>query len=397
MKKILIVSQAMEIGGAEKALLGLLERINKDNFQIELFLLRHSGELLKYIPRNVTLLPEKQKYSMLAIPLKETLKQKEYNIFFGRLKGCLMASRYVHKKHFKDSAAINDEYSHKYTVNYMPMISNKEYDLAISFLAPHYFVSEKVRAKKKIAWIHTDYGTVEIDVKSEFNMWSKYDYIASISNDVTESFLKIFPSLKNKIILLENIMPMQYIKSLANLEDVTEEIPYDENIVLLSIGRFCTAKNFDNVPDICRRILNAGIKVKWYLIGYGPDEDLIRNKIKELNMEEHVYILGKKENPYPYIKRCDIYVQPSRYEGKCVSVIEAQMFYKPVIITRYKTSQCQLEEEIDGLIVPIENNECAEKIIDILKDKNCQKKIISGCRKKDFSNFNELKKLEKLV
>lgn len=397
MKKILIVSQAMEIGGAEMALLGLLERINKDNFRVELFLLRHSGELLKYIPGNVTLLPEKQKYSMLAIPLKETLKQKEYNIFFGRLKGSLMASRYVHKKHFKDSAAINDEYSHKYTVNYMPMISNKEYDLAISFLAPHYFVSEKVRSKKKIAWIHTDYGNVEIDVKSEFSMWSKYNYIASISNDVTESFLKTFPSLKNKIVLFENIMPVQYIQSLANLEDVTEEIPYDENIVLLSIGRFCTAKNFDNVPDICRRILNAGIKIKWYLIGYGADEDLIRNKIKELNMEEYVHILGKKENPYPYIKRCDIYVQPSRYEGKCVSVIEAQMFHKPVIVTNYDTAESQLENGIDGKILPLDNKKCADGIIGFLKNQKLQKKFINNCSKKDYSNSNEIKKLDELL
>ena len=84
-KKILIVSQAMEIGGAEKALLGLLEAIDKKIFQVDLFLLRHTGELLKYIPDNITILPEKKEYAMLGIPLKETLREKEYNIFWGRL------------------------------------------------------------------------------------------------------------------------------------------------------------------------------------------------------------------------------------------------------------------------------------------------------------------------
>ena len=229
-KKILIVSQAMEIGGAEKALLGLLEAIDKKIFQVDLFLLRHTGELLKYIPDNITILPEKKEYAMLGIPLKETLREKEYNIFWGRLKGNLRANKYVRKNYFKDAAAVNDEYSHKYTVNCMPMISDEEYDLAISFLAPHYFVSKKVIAKEKMAWIHTDYETVEIDVDSELGMWSEYDYIASISDKVTESFLKTFPSLHNKIILFENIMPVEYIRNLSDSENVIEEMPQDESL-----------------------------------------------------------------------------------------------------------------------------------------------------------------------
>lgn len=397
MKKILIVSQAMEIGGAEKSLLGLLETIDKNKVQVELFLLRHTGELLKYIPENIILLPEKREYSMLGIPLKETLKQKAYNIFLGRLKGHLKADKYVWKNQLKDGAAVNDEYSHKYTVKCMPMISEDEYDLAISFLAPHYFVSKKVKAKEKIAWIHTDYETVEIDVNSELKMWSEYDHIASISEKVTESFLKTFPSLQNKIMLFENIMPEKYIRNLAESESVINEIPYDENVVLLSIGRFCTAKNFDNVPNICKRILECGIEAKWYLIGYGTDEELIGNKIKELHMEDYVQILGKKENPYPYIKRCDIYIQPSRYEGKCVSVIEAQMFHKPVIITDYATAESQLENGVDGVIVPMDNAECAEKIVEIIRDKEMRKKLIKSTKERDYANMEEINKIYQIL
>ncbi|RHV70522.1 glycosyltransferase [Roseburia sp. OM02-15] len=387
----------MEIGGAEKALLGLLEAIDKNKFQVELFLLRHTGELLKYIPKNIILLPEKKEYSMLGIPLKETLAQKEYNIFWGRLKGNLKAKKFAHKNHFKDSAAVNDEYSHKCTVDYMPMISDEEYDLVISFLSPHYFVSKKTIAKEKIAWIHTDYETVEIDVSSELRMWSEYDYIASISENVTKSFLKTFPSLQNKIMLFENIMPVKYIRNLADSASIINEIPYDENVVLLSIGRFCTAKNFDNIPDICKKILEAGIKVKWYLVGYGADKELIENKIKELHMEAHVQILGKKVNPYPYIKRCDLYIQPSRYEGKCVSVIEAQMFHKPVIITDYATSKSQLENGVDGVIVPMDNVKCAKGIIEIIRNNEMQKKLIEATQGRDYANIEEINKIYQIL
>ena len=157
------------------------------------------------------------------------------------------------------------------------------------------------------------------------------------------------------------------------------------------------SKNFDNVPDICSKILNAGIKIKWYLIGYGPDEELIRNRIKELQMEDYVCILGKKENPYPYIKCCDIYIQPSRYEGKCVSVIEAQMLHKPVIITDYATAGSQLEDGVDGVVVPMNNTDCARKIVAVLRDKELQRQLVENTKKRDYANIEEVNKIYRLL
>lgn len=136
--------------------------------------------------------------------------------------------------------------------------------------------------------------------------------------------MKKFPELKSKIVLIENILSKTFIEEQSNAFDVSNEMPAD-SIKLLSIGRFCEAKNFDNVPEIASLIKAKGVDFKWYLIGYGSDEELIRTKISEYNMDDTVIVLGKKENPYPYIKACDIYVQPSRYEGKCVAVREAQI------------------------------------------------------------------------
>ena len=118
----------------------------------------------------------------------------------------------------------------------------------------------------------------------------------------------------------------------------------DGEVILCSVGRFCEAKNFDNVPKIAKRITKKGIQIKWILIGFGTDEKIIRESIKETEMEETVFVLGKKENPYPYIKKCDIYVQPSRYEGKAVTVREAQILNKPVVITDFSTANSQLKD-----------------------------------------------------
>ena len=140
-----------------------------------------------------------------------------------------------------------------------------------------------------------------------------------------------------------------------------------------------------------------GLDVTWYLIGFGGDEALIRNKIKESTMQDYVKILGKKENPYPYIKACDVYVQPSRYEGKCVTVREAQMLGKPVVITNYETAKSQLEDEVDGMVVPLDNEKCAEAIANIIKNKELREYIINNTYRKDYSNKEEIQKLYVLI
>lgn len=394
-KRILIVSHAMEIGGAESALLGILENIDTEIYQVDLFLMRHEGELLKFIPRNINLLPEIPEYTVLARPIKDVIKERHFLLAVARLYAKYKAKVFDKKKKYTESG-VAIEYSHKYTRRFMPTIQpDVQYDMAISFLTPHYFVTEKVQAKQKIAWIHTDYSVVQVDTESELAMWKPYDYIASISEDVTHSFLKTFPSLKKKMILIENILPKTLIEKQA--EELVQKKFDTQTTNLLSIGRFATPKNFDNVPDICKRILEKGINVKWYLIGYGGDETLIRKKIDEAGMQNRVIILGKKENPYPYIKMCDIYVQPSRYEGKCVAVREAQMLGKPVIITNYATSGSQLEDGVDGIIVPMDNKGCADKMAEVLINTTLKKKIVENVRQRDYTNAKEIEKINRLI
>ena len=393
-KKIFIFSHAMEIGGAERALLGLLNCIDYDAYDVDLFLMRHSGELMEFIPGRVNLLCAERKYSSLAIPVVDVIKNGDFDIAMGRIVGKLRAGKFNKKMNYSDSNAYL-EYSHKYTKKYMPEMSDKEYNLAISFLTPHYFVAEKVKAKKKVAWIHTDYSYLNVDVASELKMWSVYDNIVSISDDVTRAFLTKFPSLENKIILIENILSKSTIESQSVLFDVNEEM--SGSLKLLSIGRFCEAKNFDNIPEIAGMIKSKGINFKWYIIGYGSDEDLIRSKIKLFSMEDTVIILGKKENPYPYIKACDIYVQPSRYEGKAVTVCEALILNKPVVITDYPTAHSQIRNGYDGIIVPSDNQGCADALAEIMTDLSLQSCLVKNMKKSNYSNECEIEKLYELT
>ena len=176
------------------------------------------------------------------------------------------------------------------------------------------------------------------------------------------------------------------------------KLPFRRNYVnLLSIGRFCTAKNFDSVPEICSLLQKEIPNICWYIIGYGSDENLIKDKIKEYHMEEHIILLGKKDNPYPFIKHCDFYVQPSRYEGKALTVVEAQILSKPVIIAAYPTAPSQLRDGIDGIIVPQDPQGMAFGIYKVLKDVELQKKLVENCQKKDYSNSEQIERLYQLM
>lgn len=395
-KRIFIAIHYLEIGGAEMSLIGLLQSFDYNKVEVDLFVYRHQGELLAMIPREVNLLPEIPAYAQIEAPMKETIKKGFWRIVYGRLKAKWEHRRFIKRNHPIDAGAIFG-YIAKNVTPYLPEINPETtYDLAISFLTPHNIVLQKVKAKKKACWIHTDYTKVAVNAELELPIWGGYDHIVSISEEVTASFLKVFPTLKDKIVLIENILSEKFVRKRANLYENTSQL--DRHIIsLLSVGRFSYAKNYDNVPDICRRIIEKCVDLRWYIIGFGGDENLIRQKIQEAGMEDHVIILGKKTNPYPYIKACDIYVQPSRYEGKSVTVREAQILCKPVIVTNYTTAPSQIKDGIDGIIVPMDNMKCADGIVDFIKNKDLQMQIIDYLQTHHYGNEEEVEKVYQLL
>ena len=395
-KNILILMPSMFIGGAERSLIGLLDSIDYTKYNIDLFLNRHEGEFLNLIPEKVNLLPQIDAYTNFDRPIKDVLFSKNFKYGIARLK-----AKADMRKNVKLGNKHNVWSSLQFISNRLtPLLPNidKEYDLAINFLGIADVLGQKVKAKKKLAWIHTDYTKLVPNKELDMDTYSKVDYVVTVSNDCENQFLSVYPMLKDKSLVVENILSEKFIKEQANekIIDYKFDISNDQ-IKLVSIGRFTDAKNFDNVPQICKYILEKGINVKWYILGCGGDEVLIKQKIKEFGMEQHVIILGKKENPYPYIKACDIYAQPSRYEGKAVAVREAQILNKPVVITNFETSKSQLTDGFDGVIVPMDNKGCAEGICNLIKDKKLQQKLIENTKITDYTNKQELEKIYALL
>lgn len=394
--RILINIHYLEIGGAERALLGLLNAIDTDKVDVDLFINQHTGELMSLIPNNINLLPENKRYATIEQPMIKVIGKGHIDIIIARLIAKLRHHHYINglEERPKEDGSIF-HYVASCVTPLLPSLSHLgEYDLAISFLTPHHIVAEKVNARKKIAWIHTDYSTVNVNKEKELPVWDRFDKIASISPDVTASFISTFPSLSHKIIEIENIISPSFIKTQS--EALVPDEMVGDGFKILSIGRFTYAKNFENIPLIAKILRDRGLDFKWYIIGFGDDRAIYEN-IKSSKTDDCVIVLGKKENPYPYISACDLYAQPSRYEGKSITVREAQILCKPVVITNYPTATSQVISGQDGIICGMDNKSIANAILQLAKSPETRMRLSDYLQSKDYGNEQEITKLYHLI
>ena len=404
-KRLFIAIQYLEIGGAERSLIGLLNALDYSKFDVDLFVYRHTGEFMKLVPPQVRLLSESKRYAALSKPISQIVRQGYVDLAIARLLARIPARRFQRRTGVREPIAIY-QYVANYTTPLLPSLHKYgEYDLAISFLIPHNIVRDKVRAKRKWAWIHTDYSFVDPDVENELPVWAAYDHVVSISPDVTKGFLSKFPSLGGKIIQIENILSESFVRQQAQvgIDDVEKEISALceqagglDVVRLCSVGRFSYPKAFDRAAHICKGLVDRGCQVLWYVVGYGGDEYLIQRAINETGMQRHFVLVGKKENPYPYIQSCHLYVQPSRYEGNAVTVREAQILCKPCAITAYATAHSQVRDRVDGIIVENEVDGAAEGLATLISDKELQASISDYLAAHHYGNESEAQKIDAL-
>lgn len=396
MRKVLISSFDMEVGGVERSLISMLNNFDYDNNEVDLMLYSHTGDFMTLLTNKVNLLDQIDKYATFRKGIGQTIKEGNYSLGMIRLFSKLLAKVIGIKNKIAEDGIYQMQLMWKYSLPILPKL-DKEYDVAISYLWPHYFIAEKVKAKKKIAWIHTDYSTIETDILMDLRMWDKFDFIMAVSEECKNAFLKKYPSLRNKIKVMENITSPEFIRKMAE-EDIEKDIKNNNSFKICSVARISYAKGIDNAVKALKILYDRGLtNIKWYVVGYGGDEVIIRKLIKENNLEDSFILLGKKTNPYPYMKVSDLYVQPSRYEGKAVTVTEAQILGKPVMITNYTTAKSQVKDKYNGYISELSVEGIADGIEKLLKDSRLRNTIAENCKNTDFSNSYELNKLYKII
>ncbi len=347
-KELLFIYPYMMMGGSTTSLLSVLNSIDYNIFNVDILFYERMGELANYLPKEVNILPFACKY--LNIKKRYLHKLLSISSLKSAVYGRVLAKR-------AGNPWIRDQFGSRDNVRYCNA-QKKEYDIAISYLEfwPMYYLAEKVSAKQKMAWIHTDYGKLNLIPKYENEIFKKLDKIVLISKDCRNIFIHCFPEWEKKAIVIENFISAELIKKQG--EENVEFCADKEKINLITVCRIdFTSKGLDRAVKVVNRLVKAGLKERfhWYVIGDGSDYEKLEQLIDNNNLNESITLLGAKINPFPYERQCDIFFLPSYFEGKPLSITEAQVLGIVPVVTNYSSAREQIANGIDGLIV--ENNE----------------------------------------
>lgn len=363
MKRIFFLVHSMNVGGVEKSLLSLLSVMPLDQYEVHVGLIHKEGGFLSFLPQQVIVHEVNcyEKYWQLINdpPLQNIKKMLKSGQLVDALVHLLL---YVH---FKLTA--NRYWFYRFILRKEETFP-LDFDLAVSFAGPSqmmdYYICEKVKAKRKCGWIHFDVSKFGIDKGMTRLLYKQYDKIFIVSETGKQIFDQIFPQFAHKTELFRNIVSREQILSMAGWGPSFDDTFDGKRI--LTVGRVSEEKGQRVAIDAMKILLDRGCNLRWYFVGEGTDLDYCKQLVKEYGMSDRVVFLGSQTNPYAYMKDCDIYMQPSRHEGFCITLAEALCFDKPIVATNFTGASEQLQTRDNAVVVGMSAADISSGILAVL-------------------------------
>lgn len=350
----------MRMGGVEKALLELLSSYDYSKTEVHLGLLEKTGVLLPQVPKGVIfddiVINDDFNTLRIASPydcLKILWKRK---LYFS----CLV---YIIIYYLQKNNPANRVYFYHYFLRDV-LLSTMCFDEAHCFYGvddlSSFIVAYKIKATTKCSWIHVDVSKGGFN-KTFFNsIAKKYQKFYIVSRQGKDIFDTLFPALRGKTEVRYNTIPQEKIRALSlSGPSFIDEFAGKR---LLTIGRISPEKGQMIALEALKILTDEGMNVRWYFIGDGADLKCCLGFAEQLGISGNACFLGNQINPYGYLKDCDLYVQPSRNEGFCISLGEALCLNKPIVSTDFVGAKEQLDGDTDATIVSCSPLELAEGI-----------------------------------
>lgn len=387
--KVLFIILSLTIGGAEKSLVNLLNELPADRYEVDLMLFRREGEFLNQVPSWVNLVDPPEAVTRFYGPVSgmgKYLPVKSVGTLIARIK--------------EKSQAGSEGYRWEHCYRKHIPCFGKEYDTAIAYASgePLYFVRDKVRAKRKLVWFHSDYAAAGFSKEYDASYLADCSGIVSISDQCVQILRETFPELKDRIYNIANITSSAVIEKRAG-----EFSPFSpsgfkaDRPNLLCVGRLETVKGFSRAVRAASVLKQRGLSFHWFIVGGGTLQDELEHQITEEDVSDCFTLLGMQENPYPYMKHCMCMVQTSIYEGKSVVLDEAKIFARPIIATNYPTVHDQVAEGLEGLIVEPDPEAIADGIERLLRDDTLRSSITEYLGSHKYGNQEEISKYMALI
>lgn len=390
-KKVLFINYSLHSGGIEKSLVTVLSLFDDLHYDVDLQLFANEGLFFSRVPEKVHVLPPlfpkeyrlniRRAFPSLFFHGHPLLAICRLLVSFAGLRGTMgerLTKMWRIERHFVRPAA-------------------KQYDAVVAYMEgqPLYYAVEMVHADVKIGFIHGDYNAMGLCRDFDRPYVEKLNALCTVSESCKTALETSFPEQRAKFHVIYNILSATFLRSMAEKGTGFDD-DYD-GMRILSIARLSHQKGLDVAMPAVVRLNQKGLRIRWYIIGVGPEEESLKQQAKELGAKDCVVFLGERGNPYPYVKQCDIYMQPSRFEGKSIAVDEAMVLCRPILLTNFSTAADQITDGENGMIVPMTTEGVEKGLEELAKNKELREKYVQALAKCDFTNEDEINKLYALI
>lgn len=314
MKKILFSAVTLDVGGIETALVTLLNcLVNK--YEITLVLEKKQGIFLDELDSRIKIIEYSPSNNKIVLIRK----------FINLLKQLKFKNKYKNKFDFACSYAT--------------------YSNPASFVA-------RTASENSVLWCHMDYlsqyGGDKKKVKQFFEEkhYKEFSKLVFVSEKSKQTFLEVFPEMEDKVEFINNLIDYKEIERKAE-ESIPEENLFEkknDETIFLNYGRQEESqKRLYRIIEAAEKLKELGTEFKIIFIGDGTDSNNYKKRVQELDLEEEIIFLGRKKNPFPYVKKSDCVLLTSEYEGSPVVFTETMILNKSIITTDVAGS-----EQIEG-------------------------------------------------
>ncbi len=398
-KKILFVMNTMGQAGAETAVLALMKQFDAQKVDLSLYVLMGQGEMIKRLPPSVKLLNKRYcEVSVLAKEGRTAMMKKVLQSAAVRMTGVRLLP-YILVNFVRQLQAgrlqvdkllwrvLSDGAQHL----------EEEYDLAVAFLegGSAYYVADHIKAKKKAAFVHIDYAMSGYTRKLDKDCYLKFDRVFTVSGEILESFLKVYPECRKKAGVFHNFLDIEEIRTKAeSASGFTDDFA---GVRLLTVGRLTYQKAYDIAIQALALLKQRGYPVRWYVLGDGPLRTELTQQIAQYGLEKDFILAGARDNPYPFFKTADIYVHATRFEGKSIAIQEAQILGCPIVASDCSGNREQIVNGVDGILCALTPKAIAEAIEQFINNPDFAGKCAVNAGKKQINHIEDMEKLYELL
>lgn len=392
-KRILFIIGILDTGGVSKSMLSLLNVIDKEKYEVSLLMMNTSGAFSDQIPTGVRVLSDSRLTALTSgfSGVKDLISFRK-GIGFHPLLAILSLIRFIFSFIDKSLAGV-------FLARISPKITDESFDLIVDYNGQQdlYYMVDKLKGKQKITFFHSDYRKWRYYEKADWKYFGQVDGIYTISEECVSALKEVFPEYTDKFHLMENISSPSLINKLADELIEPALIKQQHDFIIASLGYVSIGKGSELAIQVAKKLKEVGISFEWWFIGGVTNDWDYQGFVKKNGLEDNVKFLGVKANPYPYLKRADLYVHLSKFEGKSIALDEVKVLCKPIVVTNFSTVHDQFEDRVNASICEMTVEDATDKITELIHNTSLRQSYIDYLKQHIVDNSNEIEKIYSLL